>query len=212
MIFEISNILDISIIITLVGIAITYFGRIIIKARKDLCSDITAEILEGIIFLIYYFIFPTLIIYLLIYYFPLKINFYPALFIIIEGIFIYFLTLQTNFEEINFNYKKVNFLIVTLSLFFNYTLFINDENIVFLIISIIFTFLIITLSAAIYSKGEGQISKDIQGSNKIIILSNKEVLIGKIIKLGNDFISFFDSKKKKHIIINKSHILKLEHK
>ena len=60
---EFSNIVDLSLILAVLGVAIIYFGKMVLKSRKELCSDTLLEYNNGIFFLLWYLIFPLLLAY-----------------------------------------------------------------------------------------------------------------------------------------------------
>jgi len=205
--------IDLALVVTLIGVLITYFGKLIIRAKKEVCRDVTSEVLEGLFFIMYYLVFPISILYLIIKSINTLINIIPILIVLINTILIFIILWEIKEEKSNLLFTIINGVFALLSIFSVYFIIITNTNIIFIMVSSMFLFLILTLSAIVYAN---YTNKKINKHKKkivadtIIYLSNNKKINGKIKRIGNEFIEIFDTEKNKHFKINKSYILKLE--
>jgi len=209
----------------LLGALIVYFGKIILKAKKELTKDWVSEILLGCIFFaliiiagVIVFIIPKLIleissmeqktINILIRYliflaiFSLQALIFKHLYKRVENTAKFKICKDINKEIVLFSALTI----AITSLFF------YIKNYLFAIPSIIFTYLIMTYLASIY----GVESKESNHNRLIKIrLINKKSIIAKIKRLGDEFIDILpkgkDDEGKNRITLNKSQIFSIEY-
>ncbi len=232
---EFSSVVNISVIITLVGVAITFFGKNILKARKELCRDWTSEVLEGIMFIPNHVIIPFLLTYLTFFFILRHISSeifssYGNLFYLVGILLILLQFLLFKFQEKSmFNISNTNnCLIVFSSILINYCIFIIDIPLVFTLVSGIITFLTLTYASVIYGLNVTPANFEqllTKLKFKSIVLKDKERVICKIVKTGEDFVEIVKIKNiidynpeklkdenalLKSILINKSEIKSVE--
>ncbi len=220
---ELLTILTSSGAITLMGIAIVYFGNLILKSRRELCKDKTSQILEGTIFLLNYLLIPILIIYNV----TNNLEFFRTIswviLLFVQYGFIILLRIQMSYRQKIFNY--LNWIMVVLSFLINYY-FINQNNFINLIVSILLSFLILTLTSVVYGSNIEKPNYNSLIKNlpykKIIIekVNNKskgekryfEEIEAQIIKLGDEFIEIHKKGESdnKTFLLNKSKINSIE--
>jgi hypothetical protein len=212
---------SIGLLITLFGILIIYFGKGILKSRRELTKDTTSEVLNGILFLIQCIIIPGIIIYLIYwagtkYLIPLiflgegiscvefvKLLGGSIIIAIQYGIFWYYKDLKE---------KKAKTGVVYITSIFNLLAmgwFIYSRNWYYLSASIIFIFLILTFMMI----KDPFRNEENDNSNKILNITydqagKKKEIKGKLIRLGDDFYDFEISGKK--VTLNKSHIISIK--
>lgn len=196
--------------IVLIGTMIFYFGRIVLKSRKELTKDITSEVLAGILFLVDTIIIPFVIVYAV--YFIIINNSSVNLWFVVLGAF--FIVIQEililrPYEKILnapggktkrwANYLS-SFYLIAIAIFF-----VLAKNWLFLSITLLMDFLIYTYMASRDHFRNEDNSRDGK-LLKVKLNSQKRQLKLKIVRLGDDFIDFEDSSGNK-ITMNKSDIL-----
>ena len=216
MAFILDNTFSISIIIALIGVAITYFGKTILKSRRELCKDWTSEVLEGIFFILWYFVIPILILTNIIQNID-KIILFSFIFInyLLLGIqFLLFVVVNAELNKKNKIFFYMNILLILLSFSINYY-FINHNNLINISVSLLLSFLILTLVSVIYGfntkkSDYNNLIKSLDYS--LIELENGQKIKGKIIKIGDEFIEIKKegAKDGKTILLNKSKINSIE--
>ena len=220
---NLSNIATISgVLIILVGVFIIYFGRVILKSKKEMTKDWVSEVLSGSLFLFWIliagvivFILPRIIFEAINSGNLLKtISVYLVYTILFSFQFLIFIYLYKRLnDETKFkfpkNIDKEVILLSVITMIITY-FFFKVQNYFFLIISIILTLLILTYLSAIYGK-ERKESNYNKFLKFVFINENKKPIIAKIKRLGDEFIDIIpEDEKKDEISINKSQIFSIK--
>jgi hypothetical protein len=213
---EFNGLIGIGLFLTFLGALVVYFGKIILKSRKEITKDSLSETINAIIFMAQSIFLPILTIYVLYQivvqlilpllrgtfsYNPIIWFFLGTILVLVQGkIFnYYFEKIKTPTSRTN---STINFFI-GIFIFSITFLFLIRKDWFFLGISLLFDFLIFTFMASRDPNRDD--SNNLDGKLLKFIFLNNEKGEYKIKRLGDDFFDLED-KKGNLISINKSQI------
>lgn len=217
---EINNTLDFGIVLTIAGILVLYFGRLIVKARRELSRDNLSEAMTGAFFVADLIIIPSLIIYaiyiILTQFLVPKImgNPFPygALFIfVMSSVFIIiqyyiFKHYRAKIDKSVKTDRGMNIFVGVILVAFTLILYLFS-SLYFFSICLVMNALILTFIAC---RDHYRDKKILDGKLLEIKLSSEsKPLRAKIFRMGDDFITF-TTENKEEIIISKSDILSVK--